>query len=74
MPTGKNVVAESQGLYKLFNFDQPSKAEYDGKMLRITERGWTAGGIAAESGRHLGSRHQDTPLTTPQVATGRPVR
>ena len=36
MPSGKNVVAEAQGLYKLFNFNQPSKAEYDGKMLRIT--------------------------------------
>lgn len=36
MPTGKNVVAEAQGLYKLFNLDQPSRTEYDGKMLRIT--------------------------------------
>ncbi len=36
MPTNKTVSAEAQGLYKLFNPDQPTKAEYDGAAIRIT--------------------------------------
>ena len=36
MPTSKIISAEAQGLYKLFNPGQPTRAEYDGKALRIT--------------------------------------
>ena len=36
MPTSKIVSAEAQGLYKLFNPGQPTRAEYDGNALRIT--------------------------------------
>ena len=36
MPTIKSISAEAQGLYKLFNPGQPTKAEYDGEALRIT--------------------------------------
>ena len=36
MPTSKTISAEAQGLYKLFNPGQPTRAEYDGGMLRIT--------------------------------------
>ena len=36
MPTGKIVSAEAQGLYKIFNPGQPTRAEYDGKELRVT--------------------------------------
>ena len=36
MSTGTTICAEAQGLYKIFNPGQPSKAEYDGERLHIT--------------------------------------
>ena len=36
MSTGTTIYAEAQGLYKIFNPGQPSKAEYDGERLHIT--------------------------------------
>ena len=36
MTTGRMVSAEAQGLYKLFNPGQPTRADYDGATLRIT--------------------------------------
>ena len=38
MSTSKTISAEAQGLYKIFNPGQPSKAEYDGERLLITGR------------------------------------
>ena len=36
MATSKTIYAETQGLYKIFNPGQPSRAEYDGERLYIT--------------------------------------
>ena len=36
MSTGTTIYAEAQGLYKIFNPGQPSRAEYDGERLHIT--------------------------------------
>ena len=35
MTTANTISAETQGLYKIFNPNQPTKVEYDGNILRV---------------------------------------